>query len=98
MTEPAIEQDQRIRFLVPSGRSEVRAGNLVPWGAHQGGDGLNFVLFSRQATRVHLELYRNPEDSFPPGSLIWIRAGSGCRRDAETLNQGGVLPWLATAS
>ena len=65
MTEPAIEQDQTNRPPAPSENGEVQAGNPLPWGAHQHGDGVNFVLFSRHATRVRLELYQNPEDSFP---------------------------------
>jgi hypothetical protein len=34
---------------------EVLPGNALPiGGAHQSGDGVSFVLFSRHATRVHL--------------------------------------------
>jgi glycogen operon protein len=44
---------------------DVRVGSPVPWGAHQLGDGVNFALFSRNATRVHLELYENANDSTP---------------------------------
>ena len=65
MTEQALEQDQTNRFPAPSENSEVQAGNPLPWGAHQHGDGANFVLFSRHATRVRLEFYQNPEDSVP---------------------------------
>ena len=42
----------------PSG--EVRAGSPLPFGAHQVGEGVNFALFSRHATRVLLELYDSP--------------------------------------
>jgi len=52
-------------FTAPSEEGEVRAGNPQPWGAHQDGDGVNFVVFSRYATRVRLELYRNPDDCSP---------------------------------
>jgi isoamylase len=45
---------------------EVQAGNPLPiGGAHQQGMGVNFVLFSRHATGVRLEFYRNSEDSSP---------------------------------
>ena len=43
----------------------VRAGDPLPWGAHQHGDGVNFAVFSRHATRVRLELYQNPDDRSP---------------------------------
>src|SRR6266481_8415498 len=65
MTELAIEQNQTGGFAAPSEKGEVQAGNPQPWGAHQNGDGVNFVLFSRHATRVRLELYQNPDDPFP---------------------------------
>src|ERR1700693_4203954 len=63
MTELAIEQNQTNGFAAPSEKGEVQAGNPLPWGAHQRGDGVNFALFSRQATRVRLELYQNADDS-----------------------------------
>ena len=34
-------------------------------GTHLQGDGVNFVLFSRRATCVHLEFYQHPDDSTP---------------------------------
>ena len=46
-----------------SERGEVRSGSPLPFGTHQRGDGVNFALFSRNATRVDLELYRSPNDS-----------------------------------
>ena len=46
--------------------SDVQAGNPLPiGGAHQQGEGVNFVLFSRHATGVRLEFYQAPEDSSP---------------------------------
>jgi isoamylase len=65
MTELAIEQNQTGSLSAPSEKGEVQAGNPQPWGGHQNGDGVNFVLFSRHATRVRLELYQNPDDPFP---------------------------------
>jgi len=45
--------------------SEVRSGSPRPFGAHQHGDGVNFALFSRHATRVRIELYQSPGDRSP---------------------------------
>jgi isoamylase len=63
MTELATEQNQTNGFAAPSEKGEVQAGNPLPWGAHQRGDGVNFAFFSRHATRVRLELYQNADDS-----------------------------------
>jgi isoamylase len=43
----------------------IRAGTPLPLGAHQQGDGANFALFSRHATRVWLDFFDHPEDSTP---------------------------------
>ncbi len=45
--------------------AEIRAGSPLPFGAHPYGDGVNFALFSRHATRVWLELYPSAEASKP---------------------------------
>ncbi len=44
---------------------EIRSGTPLPWGARQRGDGANFNLFSRNATRVLLEFYDRPGDRTP---------------------------------
>ena len=44
---------------------EVRSGSPLPWGARQIGDGVNFAIFSRHATRVRLEFYDAPGDATP---------------------------------
>src|ERR1700683_3207122 len=44
---------------------EVRSGSPVPWGAHAYGEGVNFALFSRNATNVRLEFYENSDDGKP---------------------------------
>jgi glycogen operon protein len=50
--------------------AEVQAGNPLPiGGAHQQGDGVNFVLFSRHAAGVRLEFYQNPGDSAPSRTI-----------------------------
>ena len=58
-----IDENQLQGVRVPSEQGEVRSGSALPWGAHQLGDGVNFVLFSRHATAVRLEFYHNPDDS-----------------------------------
>src|ERR1043166_8349433 len=66
MTELALERSPATAIATPSGEGEVQAGNPLPiGGAHQQGDGVNFVLFSRHATRVRLELYQSPDDAVP---------------------------------
>jgi isoamylase len=66
MAEAAIKHDESDTLEAPFEVGEVRAGNPLPiGGAHQYGDGVNFVLFSRHATRVRLELYQNADDSSP---------------------------------
>jgi isoamylase len=62
----AIKQNESDTLEVPCECGEIEAGNPLPLGgAHPYGDGVNFVLFSRHATRVRLELYENADDSFP---------------------------------
>jgi len=66
MAELAIKRDESDTRDAPFEEGEVQAGNPLPLGgAHQYEDGVNFVLFSRHATRVHLELYQNADDSAP---------------------------------
>ena len=48
-----------------SGQEEVRAGSPLPLGTQETGGGANFALFSRNATRVRLELFDHPEDGKP---------------------------------
>jgi isoamylase len=66
MSESAIEQNPASGRAASSEESEIQAGNPLPiGGTHQLGDGVNFVLFSRNARRVRLELYEHPDDSSP---------------------------------
>jgi len=44
---------------------EIRIGVPLPLGAHHRGDGVNFAIFSRHATRVWLELFDQPGDRTP---------------------------------
>ncbi len=66
MANAAIKPNQSGVLEAPSEEGEIQAGNPLPiGGAHQVGDGVNFVLFSRHATRVRLELYQNTGDLSP---------------------------------
>ncbi|HXC64558.1 MAG TPA: hypothetical protein VNZ67_09370, partial [bacterium] len=48
---------------------EVRPGRPLPLGVQSMGAGVNFSLFSRDATRVRLEFFRSPEDGVPERAL-----------------------------
>ena len=70
MTPLTTEQNAANGFLASPAESEIQSGDPLPiGGTHQQGDGVNFVLFSRHATRVHLELYQHPDDSSPTRSI-----------------------------
>jgi glycogen operon protein len=66
MIEAAMEQRLTSGLAASAEVGEVQAGNPLPiGGAHQQGNGVNFVLFSRHATAVRLEFYQNSNDSSP---------------------------------
>jgi isoamylase len=66
MAETATAQNLTKSSVATPEGGDVEAGSPLPiGGTHQQGDGVNFVLFSRHATGVHLELYQNPDDSSP---------------------------------
>jgi isoamylase len=46
-------------------RADVRAGSPLPLGTLERGGGVNFAIFSRNASRVRLELFDHPEDAVP---------------------------------
>jgi isoamylase len=48
-----------------SERTDVRVGVPLPLGTYARGDGVNFAFFSRNATRVRLELFDRPGDVTP---------------------------------
>jgi isoamylase len=43
--------------------TDVRVGAPLPLGTYARGEGVNFALFSRHASRVRLELFDHPEDA-----------------------------------
>ena len=62
----ATKQNLTNSFASSPEESEIQTGSPLPiGGAQQQGDGVNFVLFSRNATSVRLELYEQPDDSSP---------------------------------
>ena len=48
-----------------SERAGVRAGSPLPLGTLESGGGVNFAIFSRDASRVRLKLFDHPEDAVP---------------------------------
>ena len=48
-----------------SERADVRAGSPLPLGTQERGGGVNFAIFSRDASRVRLELFDHSEDAAP---------------------------------
>ena len=46
-------------------QADVRAGSPLPLGAEEKGAGVNFAVFSRNASRVRLELFDHAEDGVP---------------------------------
>jgi pullulanase/glycogen debranching enzyme len=66
ITESATGQNPAKDFAASPEESDIQAGNPLPiGGAQEQGWGVNFVLFSRHATAVRLELYQYPEDFSP---------------------------------
>jgi hypothetical protein len=64
MTVLAAKPSKSAGLETQSG-DEIRTGSPLPFGAHQEGEGVNFALFSRHATRVLLELYERPDACSP---------------------------------
>ena len=48
-----------------SEHAHVRAGFPLPFGTQETEGGVNFAIFSRDASRVQLELFDHPEDAVP---------------------------------
>ncbi|MBN3946985.1 MAG: glycogen debranching protein GlgX [Nostoc sp. NMS7] len=63
-----------------SARAGVRVGSPLPFGTQETGGGVNFAIFSRDATRVRLELFDHPEDAVPTRS---IDLDSACNRTGD---------------
>lgn len=50
-------------------QAEIRVGYPFPFGPQEWGEGVNFAVFSRHATRVRLELFAHAEDAAPSRSI-----------------------------
>ena len=59
------QRDLRDYISEISERADVRAGFPLPLGTQERGGGVNFAIFSRDASRVRLELFDRPEDGAP---------------------------------
>jgi isoamylase len=49
--------------------AEIRAGSPLPFGTQESGEGVNFAIFSRGASRVRLEFFDHPEDAVPARAI-----------------------------
>jgi glycogen operon protein len=63
-----------------SEHSDVRAGSPLPLGTEEKGGGVNFAIFSRDASRVRLELFDHPHDAAPARA---IDLDSACNRTGD---------------
>ncbi len=63
-----------------SDRADVRVGSPLPFGTQETCGGVNFALFSRDASRVRLELFDHPEDAVPARS---INLDAACHRTGD---------------
>jgi isoamylase len=50
-------------------KGELRRGVPLPMGTHESQGGVNFAFFSRDASRIRLELYDRPTDAIPARSI-----------------------------
>ncbi|TDX31074.1 glycogen operon protein [Modicisalibacter xianhensis] len=60
-------------------------------GAHFHGSGVNFALFSRHASRVHLELFERPEDA-EPARVVSLDPGRNRTGDVWHVWVSGIQP------
>jgi len=58
-------RDLREYISETSESAEVRAGSPLPLGTQESGGGVNFAIFSRNASRVRLELFKHAQDATP---------------------------------
>ena len=66
VSESVAEKNRTNRPVESPDESDIQSGTPLPIGGpHEQGDGVCFVLFSRHATCIRLELYQHPDDSSP---------------------------------
>jgi isoamylase len=62
--------DELERLLSLCEVQSIRSGMPLPLGARARGNGVNFAIFSRNATGVRLDLFDHPEDSVPARTIL----------------------------
>jgi len=62
-------RELRDRVSKVSRRMDVRAGSPLPLGTQESGGGVNFAIFSRNASSVRLELFDHPKDAAPSRAI-----------------------------
>ena len=70
----APERDLHDDISASSEHAHVRAGVPLPFGTQETEGGVNFAIFSRDASRVRLELFDHPEDAVPARVIELDRA------------------------
>ena len=71
-----------------SEHAHVRAGAPLPFGTQGTEGGVNFAIFSRDASRVRLELFDHPEDAVPARVIELDRVRQPHRRRLARLGGG----------
>ena len=75
-----------------SAHADVQVGSPLPLGTQETGGGVNFAIFSRDASRVCLELFDQPEDAVPVRSIdldaACHRTGDGWHVWVEGISSG----------
>jgi glycogen operon protein len=61
----------KLHDYMPEGskRAGLLAGSPLPLGTQEMKGGVNFAIFSRNASRVRLELFNHPEDATPSRTI-----------------------------
>jgi glycogen operon protein len=69
MTHNPAQRELRDYISETSEHADVRPGSPLPFGTQELSGGINFAIFSRNASRVRLELFDHPEDSAPARAI-----------------------------
>ena len=85
------QRELRGYILETSEHSDVQTGSPLPLGTQEIGGGVNFAIFSRNASRVRLELFDHPEDA-APARVIDLDSGSNRTGDVWHVWVEGIGP------
>jgi glycogen operon protein len=69
MTHNPAQHELRDYISKTSEHADVRPGSPLPFGSQELSGGVNFAIFSRNASRVRLELFDHPEDVAPARAI-----------------------------